>query len=482
MQEQPSPLLALHGAVQHYSWGSPSAIPAFLGKAEDGKPYAEVWFGTHPRGATRVEAVRPEDEDNSGGAGRTLAAHILTTTRTSLGEAVQNQFGPRLPYLLKLIAPAGPLSLQVHPTRERAAQGYSEEELRGVPRTHPERSYHDRNHKPEMLLALEHFEALAGFRAPRRAAELLAGLKHPLAAKLRGIIRSRAGATGMRDAFAYLVQPETRPSPADVDRFAHEVCERLAARRSPSERTDRIVKKLARNYPGDPGVVAAMLLNPVTLQPGEALYVPAGTVHAYLEGFGVEIMADSDNVLRGGLTSKHIDVTEMLACVEPTAAPPVRIAPETSGQRTRTYYAPVDDFELCVTPGGEETRIPGGGPRILLCTEGEVHVRVRPSAAFVAANANGNGNGNGNGGSLNSLPAAGESTDDVATCALESQDDCVCATENWGEDPGEEWQADDPARPWTALRLQRGQAAFVAASCGRVRVSGPGTLIQAGVP
>lgn len=466
MQEEPSPLLALHGAVQHYSWGSPSAIPAFLGLETDGKPYAEVWYGTHSRGATRLET------------GRTLAAHILTTTRTSLGEAVQNQFGPRLPYLLKLIAPAAPLSLQVHPSRERAAQGYAEEDERGVPRTDPKRSYHDRNHKPEMLLALEHFEALAGFRAPRRAAELLAGLGHPLAAKLRGIVRSRPGSTGPREAFAYLIQPETRPSKQAVDSFVRAVAGRLAAGKSPSERTDRIVARLAQAYPGDPGVVAAMLLNPVTLQPGEALYVPAGAVHAYLSGFGVEIMADSDNVLRAGLTNKHVDVTEMLACVESTAAPPVRIAPESAGQRTRTYYAPVDDFELCVTPGGEETRVPGGGPRILLCTEGEVKVRVRPSAAFVAAQNGTNGNGNDAAAEVEPADAAGGLCD----CAPYPDVPADPPAETWGEDPGEAWEADDPARPWTELELKRGQAAFVAASCGRVRVSGPGTLIQAGVP
>src|SRR5699024_10709331 len=150
----------------------------------------------------------------------------------------------------------------------------------------------------------------------------------------------------------------------------------------------------AQHFPGDPGVAASLLLNPVTLKPGEVMFVPAGSVHAYLEGFGVEVMANSDNVLRAGLTTKNVDVAEMLAIVDYTAAPPIRLAPERFGPQVRTYYAPVDDFELSVIDAGSEpVAVPGRGPRILLAISGEVEVSAgtrtlpltRGAATFVAA-------------------------------------------------------------------------------------------------
>ncbi|WP_298460458.1 mannose-6-phosphate isomerase, class I [uncultured Cellulomonas sp.] len=351
--------------TRDYAWGSPTAIPGLLGLPVDGSPVAELWFGAHPSSPALVEAAEHPD----------LAALIASDPSAMLGDDVRARFGDCLPYLLKLIAPAQPLSLQVHPHVDRARAGFDAEERAGIPVDAPHRSYRDRNHKPELVYALTPFEALCGFRAPRRAAELFAGLASPLADKLHGVLRADPSPAGVRAAFTSLLDPADRPSAQDVAELVEACRERLAAG-STSPRADATVLTLAAAYPGDPGVVAALLLNPVSLQPGEALFVPAGGVHAYLGGLGVEVMANSDNVLRAGLTAKHVDVDELLECVDYVAAPPIRTAPEVFHGATRVFYAPVDDFELSITDLDDDGvhPLPGRGPRVLLCLDGVVTV------------------------------------------------------------------------------------------------------------
>lgn len=353
---------AIDPVLQHYAWGSTTAIPEALGSVPDGTPVAEAWFGAH---SSAPSPVRADDGP------RTLDRYVARDPRLTLGEDVVARFGGRLPYLLKLVAAAAPLSLQVHPTREQAAAGFDAEEARGLALDDPRRSYKDRNHKPELVYALSHFEALVGFRAPRRTAEILAGVDHPVAKRLLELVTTDTTSEGMRAAFTELVGPDTRPAPEDVDALAQVFARRLRDG-SPSPRTDRAVATLAAAYPGDPGAVTAVLLNPVTLRPGEACFVPAGAVHAYLQGSAIEVMANSDNVLRAGLTSKHVDIPELLRTVDCVAAPPIRIAAERSFDATEVFYAPVDDFELSVTrlTDGRPARLPGGGPRIVLCLEG----------------------------------------------------------------------------------------------------------------
>lgn len=353
---------AIDPVLQHYAWGSTTAIPETLGSVPDGTPVAEAWYGAH------ASAPSPVGVD---GTRTTLDRLVAQDPHAVLGDDVAARFGGRLPYLLKLIAAAAPLSLQVHPTLEQAVAGYAAEEERGVAHDDPRRSYKDRNHKPELVYALSHFEALVGFRAARRTAEILEGLDHPVAQRLREIVAADPSADGVRAAFTELVAPATRPSPSEVDELAQLFAHRLNEG-SPSPRTDRAVSTLAQAYPGDPGAVTAVLLNPVTLRPGEACFVPAGAVHAYLRGSAVEVMANSDNVLRAGLTPKHVDIPELLATVDCVAAPPIRIAPERSFDATEVFYAPVDDFELSVTrlTDGRPARLPGVGPRIVLALEG----------------------------------------------------------------------------------------------------------------
>ncbi|QGQ18868.1 mannose-6-phosphate isomerase, class I [Cellulomonas sp. JZ18] len=377
---------AIDPVLQHYAWGSTTAIPEALGSVPDGTPVAEAWFGAHS------SAPSPVHVD---GGPTTLDRFLVRDPRRTLGDDVVARFGGRLPYLLKLVAAAAPLSLQVHPTREQASAGFDAEEARGLAVDDPRRSYKDRNHKPELVYALSHFEALVGFRAPRRTAEILAGVDHPVAERLLELVTADATSEGVRAAFTELVGPETRPAPEEVDALAQVFARRLRDG-SPSPRTDRAVATLAAAYPGDPGAVTAVLLNPVTLRPGEACFVPAGAVHAYLQGSAIEVMANSDNVLRAGLTSKHVDIPELLRTVDCVAAPPIRIAAERSFDATEVFYAPVDDFELSVTrlTDGRPARLPGVGPRIVLCLEGTCslsadggeHLEVRSGqAVFVEA-------------------------------------------------------------------------------------------------
>jgi mannose-6-phosphate isomerase len=351
----------LTGARQSYAWGSRTAIPELLGERPGAEPVAEVWFGAHASGATGLDG------------GRTLRDLITADPDTQLGRGVLARFGPRLPYLVKLIAPAGPLSLQVHPSLEQAAAGFALEEAAGVPLGVPYRRYPDPNHKPEMLFALEPFEAIAGFRTPRRATELLGGLHTELSRSLLQALSADMGPRGVRAAFTALLDPATRPDAAAVRETVDACAARLAAGESLSVRADRIVARLAEAFPGDVGAIASLLMNPVSLRAGEALFVPAGGVHCYLSGLGLEVMASSDNVLRAGLTDKFVDPDEVLRTVDWIAAPPVRVAPEHVNDDVEVFYAPVDDFELAVATGdGAAVTIPGRGPRVLISLDREV--------------------------------------------------------------------------------------------------------------
>jgi mannose-6-phosphate isomerase len=386
-------VLRLRPVARNYSWGSPTAIPEYLGLEPTGQPVAELWFGAHSSASSGVVPPAP------GAAGQStpndLQALLEADPVGTLGDDVLARFGTRLPFLMKIIAPARPLSLQVHPGLERARAGFARENDSGVPLGAPDRNYRDANHKPELVYAITTFDAVSGFRAPRRAAEVLADLDAPLARTILGLLRANPTADGVRAAFTHVLAPATKPSPAEVEAVVAASAARLRAG-SPSPRADGVVALLASFFPGDPGVVASLLLNPVTLRPGQALFIPAGGVHAYLGGMGVEIMANSDNVLRAALTEKHMDADELFDVVDFIAAPPIRIAPEEFRDSTKVYYAPVDDFELSVTDvddDGAAQPLPGRGPRVLLCLEGDVRLVSRDDAltlhrgesAFVSA-------------------------------------------------------------------------------------------------
>jgi mannose-6-phosphate isomerase len=245
------------GVVQHYAWGDTTFIPELLGVTADGRPWAELWLGTHTAGPTKL----------------------------SDGTALSDQTG-ELPYLLKVLAATEPLSLQVHPTAQQARDGFA----RGI--------YPDDRAKPELLCALTPFDALCGIRPIAPSLTLLGALDaEPLARTLRN--------DGIAATIDGLYRGRIDPDPTIV------ACAR-------SDRAEaRLVTSLAKKYPNDPSVVVTLLLNRVTLRPGEALHLTAGNLHAYLSGAGVELMGASDNVVRGGMTEKHIDVDELLRILDP---------------------------------------------------------------------------------------------------------------------------------------------------------------------
>jgi mannose-6-phosphate isomerase len=354
-------MLRLVNQTQDYAWGSPSAIPVIMGSPATSDPVAELWMGAHPSAPSQVitedGAVRLDDL-------------VRDDPERNLGAAVHARFGSALPYLLKVIAADAPLSLQVHPRIDQAEAGFDAEDAAGIPIASPERSYKDRNHKPELLYALTPFEALCGFRPPAESTALLADLDAPLAQTLRTTLASDGG---IRAAVTRLLDEAQRPTASEVDDVVRACRDQLESAADPD--AYRTVALLAEAYPGDPGVVMSLLLNHLTLQPGEAMFVPAGAVHSYLRGVGVELQASSDNVLRAGLTPKHLAITELLATIDCSASPPHLVVPE--GQDgSRVFRAPVDDFVLSVTTLDDDAGhvLPGTGPRILLCLDGELSV------------------------------------------------------------------------------------------------------------
>ncbi|MEV5849957.1 mannose-6-phosphate isomerase, class I [Streptomyces sp. NPDC051985] len=344
----------LDNTIRPYAWGSPTAIPKLLGVEPSGEPQAEMWMGAHPGAPSRTERG-------------TLVDIIDANPKAELGEAAVAKFGPRLPFLLKILAAGAPLSLQVHPDLEQAREGYEDEERRGIPVDAPHRNYKDANHKPELICALTEFDGLCGFRAPEQAAELLDGLGVDSLKPYVDLLRAHPEEAALREVLTAILT-------ADREEMAHTVAEATAAcTRLGGDHLP--YADLAHHYPGDPGVIAAMLLNHVRLQPGEALFLGAGIPHAYLNGLGVEIMANSDNVLRCGLTPKHVDVPELLRIVRFEAADAGVLRPEAAPDGEEVYETPIDEFRLSryVLPEGttaHDLTLPT--PQILLCTAGTV--------------------------------------------------------------------------------------------------------------
>ncbi|MFC9849184.1 mannose-6-phosphate isomerase, class I [Streptomyces sp. NPDC060223] len=346
----------LGNTIRPYAWGSTTAIPRLLGVEPTGEPQAEMWMGAHPGAPSRTERGP-------------LTEVIDEDPEKELGRAAVAKFGPRLPFLLKILAAGAPLSLQVHPNLEQAQEGYDDEERRGIPIDAPHRNYKDANHKPELICALTEFDGLCGFRAPAEAAELLAGLDVDSLKPYVDLLRAHPEEAALREVLTALLS-------ADRDELAHTVteaaaaCARLGGSYAP-------YADIAHHYPGDPGVIAAMLLNYVQLQPGEALFLGAGVPHAYLNGLGVEIMANSDNVLRCGLTPKHVDVPELLRIVRFEASDPGVLRPEASPDGEEVYETPIDEFRLsryALPQDAAPHDLTATTPQILLCTAGAARV------------------------------------------------------------------------------------------------------------
>ncbi|MBL8919331.1 MAG: mannose-6-phosphate isomerase, class I [Myxococcaceae bacterium] len=343
-------MLRLENVVQPYAWGSVTAIPRLLGLPGTGAPQAELWLGAHPLAPSKVN-------------GRSLEVVIADDPRAALGDQVVARFGERLPFLLKVLAAARPLSLQAHPSLAQARAGFEREESAGVPLTAPQRNYKDPNHKPELLCALTPFRALCGFRRAADSRALLSGLGVPALAPLLATLDAR----GLGAAFDHLMTTSAQDRGPLVASVA-QACATSPVRGFEPECANAVA--LEREYPGDVGVIGALLLNLVTLKPGEALALGAGNLHAYLEGTGVELMANSDNVLRGGLTPKHVDVAELLGVLDFHDGPVTVVTPV--GTPEAVYPTAFPDFRLSRVDVRGAVTLPRLGPDVLLCTAGVV--------------------------------------------------------------------------------------------------------------
>lgn len=323
-----------------YAWGSTTLIPELLGVAPDGRPQAEIWLGTHPGSPTRA------------------------------GDGSLGDLTGELPFLLKILAAGSPLSLQAHPTTAQAQEGFARENAAGIPLDAPQRNYKDPYAKPEMVYALsDEFRALCGFRP-------VAVTRAVLDAARPGLLPELRTDADIPTVFAWLLSGESGVA-AVVDEVS-------AVARDAEGDSWRTVRGLVEAYPGDPGIAISLLLHTVVLRRGEALYLPAGNIHAYQSGLGIELMGPSDNVLRCGLTPKHVDVAELLRIVDfaPVADP--RLMPAVSAGLT-VFAPPAAGWELVESRG--ERELDADSPAVLVVLEGEADadgVRVE-APGFAAA-------------------------------------------------------------------------------------------------
>ncbi|MGY1740764.1 MULTISPECIES: mannose-6-phosphate isomerase, class I [unclassified Blastococcus] len=364
--------------VRHYPWGSHTVIPELLGRpAPADLPHAELWMGAHP------------DLPSLLADGRRLDEAIGEEPQRLLGPRVVERFGRRLPFLMKVLAADAPLSLQAHPTIEQAMAGYAAEDAAGVPQDDPTRTFKDPWHKPELLLALTTFEALCGFRPVEESLHCLAKLQLP---ELKPTIAALARG-GLRAAIPQLIALSGKRRTHLVEAVARRAGQFVAAADPEFINTYRWAARLADAYPGDPGVVISLMCNHLKLAPGEAVFLPAGNLHAYLCGAGVEVMASSDNVLRGGLTHKHVDLAALIEVLDFTDGKVPVIHP-VLGPGGLRYPVPVEDFDLTRCQlDAQAGSLTTTGPQVLLCTEGEAVLAAadgelvlrRGQSAFVPA-------------------------------------------------------------------------------------------------
>jgi len=358
----------LEPTVQPYAWGSRTVIAELQGRpAPTPQPEAELWIGAHPSSPSRLDRA---------GVRTTLDAVITADPAGELGSRCAARFGGRLPFLLKVLAVDKALSIQVHPSREQAEAGFRAENERGLLPGDKGRNYVDDWPKPEILSALTPFEMLAGMRTSADAAALLRALDVGELTPVAAGLEAAAGAPSALTAALARVLSWPDGERAALVAAVVAACSRLAAGTGPYAAASGATVRLGAEHPGDLGVVASLLLRHAMLRPGEAVFLPAGGLHCYLHGTGVELLANSDNVVRAGLTGKHIDVPELLKLTDPAVPVPV-IEPRPAGGGVSVYETPAPEFRLyrAEIPVGGLT-LPGDGARLLLCDEGTVALRA----------------------------------------------------------------------------------------------------------
>ena len=356
----------LQNAMLEYDWGSRTALGELQGDpTPSDRPYGELWMGAHPRAPSQVVT-------SSGPV--SLIEVVRRDPESVLGPEVARRWGDELPFLLKVLAADQPLSLQAHPGAEHAAAGFERESRLGIPLDAPRRSYRDPRSKPELICALTPFYAMKGFRPIPRTLELLEELGAASLEREVAALRTDPDRDGLARFFRALLElPEERRLRLVAEAGAG------AAARTHSDPAFAWVLALCLRHPDDPAVLAPLLLNTLRLEPGEALFLEAGEVHAYLRGLGVELMGNSDNVLRGGLTRKHVDVPELMRVLRLETGEPEVLRPRGSREGAAGYATPAESFALSMIRLGDSRSYASPRKRnveILLCTEGEARIET----------------------------------------------------------------------------------------------------------
>ncbi|MCG3039750.1 mannose-6-phosphate isomerase, class I [Streptomyces sp. S1A] len=351
--------------IKPYAWGSREALARLQGRTTPAAgPEAELWMGAHPSGPAGL---------TRDGRATTLLDVVTDDPHAELGTECAERFGGRLPFLLKVLAAEQPLSIQVHPDQEQARAGFAAQASDGG-----RGPYVDDWPKPELLYALTRFEVLAGFRDREEAARLLRGLEVEALRPVIGLLHAGTDERALSAALRALLEwpPEAR---ADLVHSVVSSCRRAAGSTGPAAAAYGAVVRMSRHHPGDLGLVASLLLDHRVLEPGEALFMPAGGLHAYVHGVGLELLANSDNVLRAGLTTKEVNVPELLRITNPAVRVPAVMPTRVQGPgSTWLYDCPAAEFALYRTDldGSRIPLVPAAGPRIAFCLDGSASLRA----------------------------------------------------------------------------------------------------------
>ena len=356
----------------HYDWGDVHALHDFCGTPADDKPLAEIWYGTHRGGPSRLEdGTLLEDVV----APRSIGAHV-----------------DGFPYLAKLIAPAKPLSIQVHPSIEEAEAGFDRENELGIPLDAPNRVFVDRNHKPEMLLALTPWRTLVGFAPELELIRFNEEVATPLSLHIASLIREQ----GLERPAASALRDGLKPPIEYVEEYARR-CTALASHSDPAiAKRASMLEFVHSFFPRQSSLLVAALMNILDLEPGQALFTPAGTIHSYLSGVGFEVMSSSANTIRAGLTNKHIDVEGLLSTANLHPSVPMLVEPvehPECGSQVLTYQPAVEDFRLDIADASDDALLgTATADTVVVAIDGEGLVNdqalARGSAMWIPANGN----------------------------------------------------------------------------------------------
>lgn len=357
-------IVVLENNIQEYAWGSNSFIPQLMGsQKKSGNPQAELWIGAHPKAPSRVVLNKGK---------LSMADLIRDSPEAILGTTISKKFSNRLPFLFKVLAAAKPLSIQAHPNRFQAEEGYELENKKNISLASPDRNYRDKNHKPELICALEPLSALKGFRGVQEIHHKFSMIKNLPNDLNLDVLMSQATRDGLKEFFISLMNlhpVHKRKMIGTITTFGKQF-----------EETDPVfhwINILNRDYTDDIGVLSPMFLNLIKLQPGEALFIPAGELHAYLEGAGIELMANSDNVLRGGLTQKHIDIPELSNILNFSEGNTEILKANYNDNGEGFYPVMAEEFELSVISLKKGVPFQSSSNRsveIMICTNGEADI------------------------------------------------------------------------------------------------------------